>query len=97
MYTYIPRQYLRQQIKKKIKFKREITYKNCRYYSSVITKQHAADGSSDADKPGKLAGLGLLDGVEIINVDLVDGIWRTCILEMLETFLGIGLGHGAGG
>lgn len=74
----------------------ERTYKHSGYDSSIITKQHATDGSSDTDKPGKLAGLGLLDGVEIIDVDFVNGIWGTRILEMLEMFLGIGLGHDAG-
>lgn len=63
--------------------------------ASIVTEEHTSDGSGDTDKPRVFASLGLLNGVEVIDVDLLDRVGAG-ILEMLELLLGIGLGHDAG-
>jgi hypothetical protein len=64
-------------------------------YASIITEEHTPNGSGDTDKPRVLASLGLLNGVEVLDVDLLDRVGGAGIFEVFELFLGIGLGHDA--
>ncbi|KAI6753295.1 hypothetical protein HG531_005464 [Fusarium graminearum] len=62
----------------------EVTNEDSRYDARIIAKEHTTNGSSDGDEPGELARLGLLDGVEVVDVDLLDRVWRVAVLKMLK-------------